>query len=113
MKKSISDIAYDHTALRKLLQTLIEDLQRRNIQEDNVNKQYYNQPKLEFKYDDEWRKCKMGIRLVNWEIYQLFLNVEDSHWNRKECLIAESKNLSSVIKQLYDSSLVDKLYAKI
>lgn len=113
MKNTIPDIAHDRKALRGLLQALIDDLKQRNIQKENVYHHYFNPLKLEFKYDSELRECEMGIRWVNSEIFQLFLQVKDIHWQTKECLIAESNKLDDVLKRLDDRKLIDKLHDRI
>lgn len=113
MKKSIPDIAHDRKALRGLLQILIDDLQQRNIQKGNVYYHYFNPLKLEFEYDSELRECEMGIRWVNSEVFQLFFQVEDDHWNTKECVITESDKLDDVLGRLNDISLVNQLYDRI
>ena len=113
MEKGIPDIACDRKALKGLLRTMIEDLQRRNIQKENVVHHYCNPLTLEFEYDSELRECMMGIRWVNSEIFQLFLQVRDTHWEARECLIEESDKLDIVIKRLEDVNLIDKLYVEI
>lgn len=114
MEKGISDIAYDRKALKGLLRTMIEDLRQRNIQKENVVHHYCNPLMLEFEYDSELRECMMGVRWINSEIFQLFLQVRDTaRWKTKECLIEESRNLDRVLQRLDDVNLIDKLYAEI
>ena len=53
MKKSIPDITYDRKALRELLQTMIVNLQSRNITPQNWMQHYTTMPKIEYMYDSE------------------------------------------------------------
>lgn len=113
MKNCLPDIAYDRKALRGLLQTMITDLQSRNITSQNWMQHYTSMPKFEYTYDLELRGCKMYIVCYHKETYEMQMQVEDAHWNRKECLIAKSNKLDDVLKQLNDRKLIDKLYDRI
>ena len=47
------------------------------------------------------------------ERYEMHMKVDDSHWQTKECLIAESNKLEYVLKRLEDRTLIDELYNRI
>ena len=73
MKKNIPDIAYDRKALRYLLQTMIVDLQSRNITPQNWMQHYTTMPKFEYMYDSELKECVMYVVCYNEERYELRL----------------------------------------
>ena len=43
----------------------------------------------------------------------MHMKVDDSHWQTKECLIAESNKLEYVLKRLEDRTLINELYNRI
>ena len=47
------------------------------------------------------------------ERYEMHMKVDDSHWQTKEWLIAESNKLEYVLKRLEDRTLIDELYNRI
>ncbi|MBR5778175.1 MAG: leucine-rich repeat domain-containing protein [Bacteroidales bacterium] len=109
-KSKIPDVAHDRKALRYLLQTMIVDLQSRNITPQNWMQHYTTMPKFEYMYDSELKECVMYVVCYNEERYEMHMKVENTHWKTKECLIAESNKLYEVLERLNDRNLVDKLY---
>lgn len=112
MKSNLPDVAYDRGALKDLIDSTIQWMKEQPILEKGVYPDLYS-PKFEFLYDGEYRECKMCIRYMNTEKYELHFCMRDDHWNDWDCLICENYDLRWVVRAIGKRRLKRKIHAVV